>query len=212
METNMWDARRMVREYVRIEWTLEREFKTLTFPNQVRTQRVAAFINACIGSSGKCDTPQDMIRRVFDFSYSNRDSLLVDSELTDEAIARFLELSYQILTYSRGFERLKSHSDFHRSRPHMLHCLLIGRIAAEKLLNVYSGVLEASAASYICIRDVNAIYFRAVEKGNEIVDTLIAILLGKRFDRTFTTDELIANYGYPTVTDDEIVDWEIDNF
>ena len=212
METNMWDARRLVREYVKIEWTLKEEFKTLTFPNQVRNQRIAAFINACIGNSGKCDKPQDMIRRVFDFSYSNHDSLLLYSELTDEAVARFLELSCQVLTNSRGFERLKSHSDFHRSRPHMLHCLLIGRIAAEKLLNVYSGVLEASAASYICIKDVNAIYFPAVEKGNEMVDTLIAILLGKRFDRKFTTDELIANYGYPTVTDNELFDWEIDNF
>ena len=50
------------------------------------------------------------------------------------------------------------------------------------------------------------------QKVNEQVDRIIALLLGSSFKGTFTVTELVKKHQYPQATDDEVFDWEIDNY
>ena len=46
---------------------------------------------------------------------------------------------------------------------------------------------------------------------NDKVDELIVLLLGDSFKKSFEERELIENYNYPTATDEELLEWRINN-
>ena len=43
------------------------------------------------------------------------------------------------------------------------------------------------------------------------IDDILVDLLGQRFKQSFPIPELIEKYGYPSTSDSELLDWEIDN-
>ena len=94
----------------------------------------------------------------------------------------------------------------------MIHILLMQRFEVQKCLEVHSGWLECSKAGGMAINACKSLYNPFLEQTNEQVDRIIALLLGSSFKGTFTVAELIENHQYPKATDDEVFDWQIDNY
>ncbi len=207
MEANVWNAERLVREYVKNQQDFKRDYQP--FPCKVRARRMAAYINACLGDTRPCDDPRTLIKKVF--GTIGRGYLESVSELTDEAIGEFMEACRQAMADDRLFEIYSSRVDLRRHRSIALDLLLSVRGRAYGLLTAFSGVLEAPPAGCLAIKAAEEIYFPGVERANAVVDHLIALLMGERFRQSFTEEELIEQYGYPTTTDQELDEWEIDH-
>lgn len=207
MEANVWNAERLVREYVKNQQDFKRDYQP--FPCKVRARRMAAYINACLGDTCPCDDPRTLIKKVF--GTIGRGYLESVSELTDEAIGEFMEACRQTMCDDRQFAAFSSRADLRRHRSIVLDLLLSVRTRAHGLLSTFSGVLEAPPAGCLAIKAAEEAYFPPLERANAVVDRLIALLLGECFNKSFTEDELIDHYGYPTTTDAELYEWEADN-
>ena len=94
----------------------------------------------------------------------------------------------------------------------MISALLIQRFEVQKCLEANSGWLECSKAGGMAINACKSLYNQFLEKANEQVDRIIVLLLGSSFKGTFTVAELIEKHLYPKATDEEVYDWEIDNY
>ena len=223
---SVWDAERLVKEYVKIEWCVEwckgHSFKSLSWSNQIRVRRVASALSAYMETAYEETNPARLIDTVF--GQRSFYELFAHSELEDDDHEQLLSLMrkaladnsrYQFLMrlYRQNEER-DNHSFRRRNsdRGQMLHFLLEFRIKAEKLLSCFSGVLEASHGGALAIDTIKSLYFPSLQAHNDKADEMIVLLLGSKFKRTFSEDELNANYGYPKETDDELLDWEADNF
>ena len=99
-----------------------------------------------------------------------------------------------------------------RERSQMIHILLMQRFEIQKCLEANSGWLECSKAGGMTINACKSLYNPFLEKANEQVDRIIALLLGSSFKGTFTVAELVKKHQYPKATDEEVFDWEIDNY
>ena len=49
-----------------------------------------------------------------------------------------------------------------------------------------------------------------IESVNETLDKLLLLLLGDDFDKTFTEKELLEDFDYPNVTDEELHEMELE--
>ena len=108
-------------------------------------------------------------------------------------------------------EHLLKKFDIQTDREQLLGVLLRYRIATEELVNTFSGVQEARTGAYIGINALQSLYHPVLEECNDRVDDLIVLLLGKTFKKTFAERELIEKFNYPSVTDEELLDWRINN-
>ena len=108
-------------------------------------------------------------------------------------------------------EHLLKQFNIDSDREQMMRMLVRYRISAEDLLGTFSGVIEARVGGYIGIQAVRGIYNPVLQECNNKLDDMIVILLGDCFEKSFTERELIERYNYPTMTDSELLDWEIDN-
>lgn len=105
---------------------------------------------------------------------------------------------------------LKSFS-VEKDREQLLGVLLRYRIAVEELENTFSGVLEARTGAYIGINALQDLYHPMLQACNDKVDELIVLLLGDSFKKSFEERELIEKCNYPTATDEELLEWRINN-
>lgn len=91
-----------------------------------------------------------------------------------------------------------------------IQMILKSRVAIERALSCYSGILECSPAHSLGIFLAQDIYDPVLRKCNEEADTVLASLLGYKFKRVITEQELIKKFHYPTVTDKELEDYMLD--
>lgn len=210
--TAVWDARRLVREYVKIAWMANDSipFDELPWDNQIRVKRVAAVICAYLDIMSDDGDAFELIGRVFS-SFDNSE-VLKRSEISEQDETAIKQLLCQMSKEAWRMEhRLKSF-EMDNDRGQLLDVLLRYRIATEELENTFSGVLESRIGAYIGINAVKDLYHPLLHECNDKVDDVIVLLLGKTFQRSFTERELIEKYNYPSTTDEELLDWRIDNF
>ena len=86
------------------------------------------------------------------------------------------------------------------------------RLEIQKCLEANSSWLECTKAGAMAINACKSLYNPHLRQANEQLDRIIALLLGSSFKESFTANELIAKHRYPTATDGEIYDWQIDNY
>ena len=79
------------------------------------------------------------------------------------------------------------------------------------IINTFSGVLEARTGAYIGINALQDLYHPMLQACNDKVDELIVLLLGDSFKKSFEERELIEKCNYPTATDEELLEWRINN-
>ena len=209
--STVWDAHRLVREYVNIAWMLNfsAQFEDLPWDNQVRVRRVAAVLCACLSLDVMNNKPYDVIGSVFS-NYENKE-VLENSEISTEDASRIKAMLSQMANESWRIEHLLKKFDIQTDREQLLGVLLRYRIATEELVSTFSGVQEARTGAYIGINALQSLYHPVLEECNDRVDDLIILLLGKTFQKTFAERELIEKYNYPSVTDKELLDWRVNN-
>ena len=94
----------------------------------------------------------------------------------------------------------------------MIRVLLMQRFEVQKCLEVYNGWTICSRAGFMAINACKSLYNPYLKQANEQVDQIIALLLGSSFKGTFTVAELTEKHQYPKATDEEVFDWQIDNY
>lgn len=207
-ERKRWTFPILLYEYLELDCFFERDtpFKELEWFNQVEMKKVASVYNAFTGLHCDVESGNGMeaIRYAFETGFGRADIVC-----SNEQIIRICELL--------------NHSDIREQI--IMEGPTIGIL--------YSQSLEAIKAEYNYYTAYN--WFKTLysyderSRGFEIVDEYmyqrickpvaklsnnfykaIEILLGKEFERTFTIEELIDKYDYPTVNHEELNNARID--
>lgn len=225
----IWDAKRLIQEYMKMADLInsykKKPFGDIAWSNQIRIKRIASALRAFFGLKGEEKTPIHFITSVFGGWDFNR--ILDYSPLSEEDRASLYTLMKDAMAddfrYESLMRRQESNPNMDSSpervkrrekldRSLMLHELFDYRIAAEKLVSHFDGVLEGTAGVYLAILAVKGACINPLKCSNEKIDDLIIILLGDQFKQSFSEEELKANYGYPKETDQELYEWDVDNW
>lgn len=207
---NVWDAKRIVREYVKLSYLIkdEKSFENIVYPNQIRLQRLASAIKALTKTEEK-DT-LDIIRSVFDSDVNDR--FLSTSVIPFSAYRQIRKLLYEIMPNDNHVEYALRRHDEKRGRSLLIDKLLRQRMLSHNFAMSNSGVMCCRLEESVGIYAFKNLYNPFIAYCDNIIDELIVLLLGKSLDGEYTTMELQEHYDYPKVTDNELLDWDIDNW
>ena len=83
VRSEVWDAKRLIREYVKIEFVLtpKCDGSNLSLSNKVKLQRLASVISAYMDVEYNVDDSVDIVNRLFARGLNN---ILLSSELSDD--------------------------------------------------------------------------------------------------------------------------------
>lgn len=183
-------------------------FEDIVYSNQVRLQRLASAIKALSKTEEK-DTLA-IVRSVFDRNVNEK--FLSKSVITFSAYKQIRELLYEIMPDDNHVEyALRSHEE-KEGRSMLINKLLRQRILSYDLATSNSRVMCCSSEESVGIYAFENLYKPFITYCDNIIDDLIVLLLGNSLDGQYTTEELQELYGFPMVTDSELLDWDIDNW
>lgn len=215
---NIWDAKRLVKEYILLADSLDSvkgNYEMLDWPDQIKAQRLASAISACLGVELDTGNPLLIIGKVFNCycsrtfcegSWAESKPCPITKEKFDEAIAMIKEVVGEKFSEDRyGI------SDYGYQRMAILEWLFKYRKLTYGLTQCTAGLLAGNSAIYNAIHVAEELYLKPIQEGSEKVDTIIATLLGTPFEQSFKEEELIEKHHFPTTTDKELTDWWIDN-
>lgn len=95
----------------------------------------------------------------------------------------------------------------------MFEVLSEARLELENVLHLHSGVMCGNRGGYSAIFLVSDIIIHPLKEKLAIIDEILALLIfADKANISFSTQELVEKYHFPTVTDGKIEDWRIDNF
>ena len=146
-----------------------------------------------------------MNRNVLNYFYSG---ILIDENCNDVKIREIEDIT------GKRFEDNTSpfgEDDLVRMRQEMFEALLMYRVNLDSISHTYDGVFECSKAfmNGIChTRTVNEEIMNLVK---DKIDRVIFLLLGDKYEKTFTVGELKEKYGYPAISDQELQQAIIDD-
>ncbi len=212
----IWDAQRLVREYVFLaKYDFRRKLmRDLVWSDQIFFQRLIAVMRAYIGDMmPHTGIPYDDASAVFGQDTMDNLEILEKSPIDETDKKTILEWLFQ--WRDQAFKTPWTEKDFTwspRERSQMIHILLLQRIEVQKCLDANDGWMECSKAGGMVINACKSLYNPFIQQANEQIERIIALLLGASFKGSFTVAELIEKHQYPTATDGEIYDWEIDNY
>ena len=211
-----WDAQRLVREFISLKaWEYRgKTMGELVWSDQILFQRLIAVIHAYIGDPfHRTGIPFSYTSAVFSQSgYDNLETL--QNSPIDKADRKTIQ-EWLFQWRDQAFQALWREEDFTWSpgeRGQMIRVLLMQRFEVQKCLEVYNGWMICSRAGFMAINACKSLYNPYLKQANEQVDQIIALLLGSSFKGSFKVTELIEKHRYPKATDDEVYDWQIDNY
>ena len=146
-----------------------------------------------------------MNKNVLNYFYSG---ILIDEKCNDIKIKEIEDIT------GKRFEDHSSpfgEDDLVRMRQEMFEALLMYRVNLDSINHTYDGVFECSKAfmNRIChTRTVNEEIMNLVK---DKIDRVIFLLLGDKYEKTFTVGELKEKYGYPAISDQELQQAIIDD-
>ena len=204
--TGIWDAKRLLHELLRItqsvkRWKIEL-YKTDSeqTPYKINCKRVISAINAF--KSHK-EIGVDWGYIPFEMLIPEGYSEMKMSELTS-MIVDFLP------KYSERIEIAFNQDREYTSRMQLFSFLFRYRFAIYKLATHWDNVLETDIAGGIAIDITRKLHNEKIESVNETLDKLLLLLLGDDFDKTFIEKELLEDFDYPNVTDEELHEMDLD--
>lgn len=215
-EDETWDARRLVKEYLRVHHYRhgEKGYNDAPWSYKIRLERTASAIRAFSGHEPtKC--PNDIIEMLFDdsgvgfilgkspvcFSDYRRIRNLIDLIMPNDSKIKYI------------FYRRSWHSKtILRERCEMIKCLINYRVQTYDLKNSHSGILCCPPSYEIAASVCENLYNPFLNYCDNIIDEIIVLLLGKSFKKTIRTKELKEKYDYPDYTEAELRNWEYDNW
>ena len=208
VRSEVWDAKRLIREYVKIEFVLtpKCDGSNLSLSNKVKLQRLASVISAYMDVEYNVDDSVDIVNRLFARGLNN---ILLSSELSDDD---FIEIIKRLrFLADMDYIGVEPRWIKNKDRQSIFYSLLRYRGNVEKLISTFSGLMEASPGGSLAVKAIKSLYNPKLIEANDIIDDVLVDLLGQRFKQSFSISELTEKYGYPSTTDSELIDWEIDN-
>ena len=146
-----------------------------------------------------------MNKNVLNYFYSG---ILIDENCNGAKIKEIEDIT------GKRFENHSSafgEDDHVKMRQDMFEALLMHRVNLDSINHTYDGVFECSKAfmNGIChTRTVNEEIMNLVK---DKIDRVIFLLLGDKYEKTFTVGELKEKYGYPAISDQELQQAIIDD-
>lgn len=209
-QNNAWNAKRIVREYIKLAYLIKSDdsFEDIVYSNQVRLKRLASAIKALSKTEEK-DT-LTVIRSVFDSNVNAK--FLSKSVITFSAYKQIRRLLYEIMPDDNHVQYALGNHDEKEGRSMLIDKLLRQRMLSCNLATSTSGVMCCRSEESVGIYAFKNLYNPFIAYCDSIIDDLIVLLLGKSLDGQYTIVELQEHYGYPKVTDSELLDWDIDNW
>lgn len=95
-------------------------------------------------------------------------------------------------------------NDSVRKRQAMFEALLIYRVKLEDINHAYDGIFECRRGFANGVNNTRTVNKEIMNLVKAKVDRVIYLLLGDKYDKTFTVDELREKYGYPNISDSEL--------
>ena len=92
-----------------------------------------------------------------------------------------------------------------RMRQEMFEALLMYRVNLDSIYHTYDGVFECSRAFMNGICHTRAVNEEIMNLVNDKIDRVIFLLLGDKYEKTFTVGELKEKHGYPDMTVEELL-------
>lgn len=206
--SGIWDAKRLIREYVNVAHLISHFYENsdLSFSNKIKLQRLASVMCAYMDIEYDVNDTVDIVKSLFARGFNN---VLSKSELTQED---FFEITKRLRTLADldnfGVE---SRWIIDNERQAIIHTLLKYRVNVQELMTTFSSFIEMTPGGSLARKSVVSLYNPKLIEANEIIDDILVDLLGQRFKQSFPIPELIEKYGYPSTSDSELLDWEIDN-
>lgn len=206
----LWDAKQLIKSYVslfyfRKDLSDDSEFANIPHSDQVRMKRlysaICAFNNAEYDEGKVLSTIDETFNGLF-FDYIDNEeyqSLIKDKLKEVVALANFelwpLEEPYSDL------------------RQDLFLVFIEYRLKLEALNETFSDVWESTLHFSMGTKLVESLYSDVFKEKTEILEDFLALLLGEQFqNKSFTEDELKDNWHFPTETDSDLLDWDVDNF
>lgn len=223
-EDNIWDKQRVIEAYLDIcdkngnlpiiqkkdypSWEIRKKrLKAVFLSQNIKYETLTTPFSVSKLNYELTETDEDMFETLVDDcgGYLHLISYSISDELFDE-LKTVLQDYMPIVNY------LKLDLRSYPIRCAIFNELFEYRMSVKELINFGSGYLccppTTSFANRV-IGNVNNSYFQT---GADYVDKILKLLMGDIFVQPITVDELIQNYGYPNVTDDELQDIDIENF
>lgn len=139
-----------------------------------------------------------MNKNVLNYFYSG---ILIDENCNDVKITEIEDIT------GKRFEDNTSpfgEDDFVRMRQEMFEALLMYRVNLDSISHTYDGVFECSRAFMNGICHTRAVNEEIMNLVNDKIDKVIFLLLGDKYEKTFTVGELKEKHGYLDMTDEEL--------
>ena len=207
-QPEFWDAKRLIREYVKIAFVVSTssDGSNLSFSNKVKLQRLASVICAYMDIEHNANDTVAIVNRLFVRGINN---ILLSSELADDDFIDIIKRlrSLADMNYMGKEARWIKNKD----RQTIFYSLLKFRVNVEILISTFSGLMETTPGGSLAVKAIKSLYNPKLIEANDIIDDILVDLLGQRFKQSFSISELTEKYGYPSTTDSELIDWEIDN-
>ncbi len=135
---------------------------------------------------------------------------LSESRFREVAESLKCESNERLLEDSRSFCRMNACDARAYQRERFFGTLIEYYHELNKLRKFGNGYLTCDKATAISILYSRDLYRQHIEEAHQKVGRLILLLMGEKFEKTFTVEQLIDSYGYPAISEEELSDMEID--
>ena len=209
--TNDWNIQRAIKEYAKIAnvFSVDIPFKQIAYPKQIRLRRLASVLGAFLNRK---DTYANVID-IIDFVFGHVDNLKLFEQSTinendKQRIFGLMENNISSAHLRTGIKEVPLNA---QTRKTLFDMLLRYRVEAEYLKTTFSTTIEANLPVCLAINLCSSIYNESIIACNEKLEKILVLLLGDTFKGNFSEQELKDNFEFPLTTDEELLDWTIDN-
>ena len=132
--------------------------------------------------------------------------IYIDENCSDEKLQQIQEIT----GFKLGEDPHDPFADVYRQRRDMFHALLMYRVKVAEIHNTYEGIFECSRGFMNGAIHVSNLNKEITAMVTDKVDRVLFLLLGDKYDEKVSLADLTKNYGYPSVTDEELREMIID--
>ena len=208
---NHWNIQKVIREYAKVAWLFNDDipFEKISYPKQIILRRIASALGAFMNIR---ETHSNIIG-IIDLVFGHVDNLelLEKSNVSKDNQARIIDLIGSHLKSSHMKSELKDMKIDAQTRKTLFNMFLRYRVESEYLKTTFSSIIEGDYTVSVAINTCSSIYNEHLLKCNDKLEELLVLLLGDTFNGEFSVQELQNKYDFPLATDEELLDWAIDN-
>lgn len=178
-------------------------------PGVIRIEQLMAVLKA-YGAETFTNVEENVSRSEDEIIINLLSGELSENRFREVAECLKCESNETLLEDSSFFYRMNACEARAYQRERFFRILLEYYYKLKKLRNFGNDYLTCDKATAISILYSRDLYRQHIEEAYKKVGRLILLLMGEKFEKIFTVEQLIDNYGYPAISEEELRDMEID--